>query len=90
MQVKSIAECSKIAYSALLSTFIKFKLPFVLKTFLPIFEWPLKTDFTVYPHKFTKLRHYILSLFQLTGGWTFSLIFVNGSAVVKCSTVKPV
>ena len=39
MQVKSIAECS-------LSTFIK--LPFVIKIFvLFIFEWPLKTGFTV-------------------------------------------
>ena len=41
MQFKSIAECS-----ALLSTFIK--LPFVIKIFvLSIFEWPLKTGFTV-------------------------------------------
>ena len=33
-------------YSAILSTFIK--LPFVFKTFvLSIFEWPLKTGFTV-------------------------------------------
>ena len=44
MRVKSIAECSK--HSAILSTFIK--LPFVFKTFvLSIFEWPLKTGFTV-------------------------------------------
>ena len=43
MQVKSIAECSK----RVLSTFIK--LPFVFKTFvLSIFEWPLKTGFTVH------------------------------------------
>ena len=41
MQVKSIAECS-----AILLTFIK--LPFVIKIFvLSIFEWPLKTGFTV-------------------------------------------
>ena len=41
MQVKSIAE-----HSAILLTFIK--LPFVIKTFiLSIFEWPLKTGFTV-------------------------------------------
>ena len=33
-------------HSAILSTFIK--LPFVIKTFvLSIFEWPLKTGFTV-------------------------------------------
>ena len=39
MQVKSI--------SAIFSTFIK--LPFVFKTFvLSIFEWPLKTGFTVF------------------------------------------
>ena len=44
MQVKSIAECSK--HSAILSTFIK--LPFVIKFFvLSIFEWLLKTGFTV-------------------------------------------
>ena len=35
-------------HSALLSTFIK--LPFVFKTFvLSMFEWPLKTGFTVLP-----------------------------------------
>ena len=34
-------------HSAILSTFIK--LPFVFMTFaLSAFEWPLKTDFTVY------------------------------------------
>ena len=43
MQVKSIAECSN---SAIFTTFIK--LPFVIKIFvLSIFEWPLKTGFTV-------------------------------------------
>ena len=45
MQVKSIAECSHGAFCNT-STFIK--LPFVIKTFvLSIFEWPLKTGFTV-------------------------------------------
>ena len=45
MQVKSIAECSK-EHSEILSTFIK--LPFVFKIFvLSIFEWPLKSGFTV-------------------------------------------
>ena len=45
MKVKSIAECSK-EHSAILSTFIK--LPFVIKIcVLSIFEWPLKTGFTV-------------------------------------------
>ena len=46
MQVKSIAECSKGEHSAILLTFIK--LPFVIKIFvLSIFEWLLKTGFTV-------------------------------------------
>ena len=46
MQVKSIAECSKGEHSAILLTFIK--LPFVIKILvLSIFEWPLKTGFTV-------------------------------------------
>ena len=43
MQVKIITECS---HSAILLTFIK--LQFLIKTFvLSIFEWPLKTGFTV-------------------------------------------
>ena len=47
VHVKSIAECSKGENSAILSTFIK--LPFAIKIFvLTIFEWPLKTDFTVF------------------------------------------
>ena len=38
----------KVLHSAILSTFIK--LPFVIKIFvLSIFEWPLKTGFTVEP-----------------------------------------
>ena len=46
MEVNSIAEWSKGEHSAILSTFIK--IPFVIKIFvLSIFEWPLKTDFTV-------------------------------------------
>ena len=46
MQVKIIAECSKGEHSAILLTFIK--LPFAIKTFvLSIFEWLLKTGFTV-------------------------------------------
>ena len=37
-------------HSAILSTFIK--LPFVIKIFVfSIFEWPLKTGFTVYTYK---------------------------------------
>ena len=43
---QSIAECSKRAFS---NTSIFIKLPFVIKTFvLSIFEWPLKTGFTVF------------------------------------------
>ena len=50
MQVKSIAECSLGEHSAILLTFIK--LPFVIKIFvLSIFEWPLKTGFTVVVHE---------------------------------------
>ena len=49
MQVKSIAECSKGEHSAILSTFIK--LPFHIKIFLSIFEWLLKTGFTVINYK---------------------------------------
>ena len=46
MQVKSVAECSKGAFSIFL-TFIK--LPFVIKIFvLSIFEWPFYTGFNVY------------------------------------------
>ena len=52
MQVKSIAECSKGEHSAILSTFIK--LPFVMKIFvLSIFEWSLKTGFTVLDQRFS-------------------------------------
>ena len=48
MQVKSIGEHSKSIgeHSPILSTFIQ--LPFVIHIFvLSIFEWPLKTGFTV-------------------------------------------
>ena len=49
-------------YSAIRSTFIK--LPFVFKTFvMSIFEWPLKTGFTVYKaRKLNKLSHAKLKL----------------------------
>ena len=46
MQVKSIAECSPLEHSSILSTFIK--LPFGIKIFvLSIFERPFYTGFTV-------------------------------------------
>ena len=47
MLILVISESAYPEYSAILSTFIK--LLFVLKTsVLSIFEWPLKTGFTVY------------------------------------------
>ena len=47
MQGKSTAECFLMEHSALLLTCIK--LPHGFKTIvLSIFEWPLKTGFTVY------------------------------------------
>ena len=46
MQVKSIAKMFQGEHSAIISTFTK--LPFVIKIYvLYIFEWPLKTGFTV-------------------------------------------
>ena len=52
-------------HSAILSTFIK--LPIVFKTFVSsIFEWPLKTGFTLY----------FVAISQAAGGWVFSLIFM--------------
>ena len=60
MQVKSIAECE---HSAILSTFIK--LPFAIRTFsLTIFEWPLKTGFTVYVAESHKVANIIYSLIR--------------------------
>ena len=59
MQVKNIAEC--LEHSAILSTFIK--LPFAIKTFfLSIFEWPLKTGFTVL--RFAENIHLFISINQ--------------------------
>ena len=64
MQVKSIRE-----HSAVLSTFIK--LPFVIKIFvLSIFEWPLRTGFTV---KYLKiLLQYHICLYKCTVPTSFS------------------
>ena len=50
MQVKNIAECSHFEWehSAILLTFIKLPLKYVIKIFvLFIFEWPFFTGFTV-------------------------------------------
>ena len=49
MQVKSIAECPKGEHSAILLTI--FKLPLVIDFVLSIYEWLLKTGFTVPPAK---------------------------------------
>ena len=47
MQVKRIARCSHWSILQILLTFIR--LPFVIKIFvLSIFEWPLRTGFTVF------------------------------------------
>ena len=64
MQVKSITDG---AYScSILSTFIK--LPFIIKIFvLSIFEWPLKTGFTV--KKVCYKRTALYSLFIVDGRW---------------------
>ena len=56
MQVKSIAECSNGAHSAILSIFIKLLL--VNKVFVMSFlEWPLKTGFTVFYNLMSKDKH---------------------------------
>ena len=66
MQVKRIAECSKRA-SAILWNFIK--LPFVIKIFvLSIFEWPLKTGFTI-------LLLFVLLLYVPSQHFTILLLF---------------
>ena len=71
MQIKSIAECSNREHSVVLSTFIK--QPFVFDTFvLSIFEWPLKTGFTVQHQlkKNTKISCADFSIF-------FSILFAD-------------
>ena len=49
-------------HSAILSTFIK--LPFVFKTFLSVFEWPLKTGFTVITSSSWKKSPYLELWFE--------------------------
>ena len=64
-------------HSAILSTFIK--LPFIFKAFvLSIFEWPLKTGFTVQCKAYLV---YFSALFK-AGGWCFGLIILN--LIVPC------
>ena len=66
MQVKYIAESPR-EHSAIISTFIK--LPFVIKIFvLSIFEWPLKTGFTMQNLWFylnTYMRHLHIQTLQI-------------------------
>ena len=48
MQVESFAECSKGSILQYFRPSLIYNLPSVIKVFvLPIFEWPLKTGFTV-------------------------------------------
>ena len=75
-------------HSAILSTFMK--LPFVIKTFVwSIFEWPLKTGFTVhevvdqmypnhkfsysYPKNIVRSHHEKTTLFQLMASFSVKL-----------------
>ena len=64
MHIKRIANVLQNApreHYSILSTCIK--LPAVLKTFVfLIFEWPLKTDFTVHQHKQNNKAHRSMSL----------------------------
>ena len=61
----------KREHSAILSTFIK--LPFVFKTFvLSIFEWPLKTGFTVYFILKWKNAYFILPFLKVQIGVSFA------------------
>ena len=76
MQVKSIAESSKgsilqyfwpslsYKHSAILLAFIK--LPLVIKIFiLSVFEWPLRTGFTVLFYLFQRDRKHVSSVVSL-------------------------
>ena len=76
MQVKVLQNAPR-EHSAILSIFIK--LPFVLKNFvLPIFEWPLKTGFTVYSLSelmiWVKFHHYLSILFSIFSLWEGSVL----------------
>ena len=54
MQVKSIAECSKGSILQYFRPSLSYHLS--LGAFLSIFEWPLKTGFTVYPNPCYKVN----------------------------------
>ena len=60
--------CRMLEHSAILSTFIE--LPFVFKTFvLSVFEWPLKTGFTVFMHVTSLYLKYVcIPFFQIKKG----------------------
>ena len=69
MQVKIIAG----EHSAIVLTFIIYKLPFVIKTFvLSIFEWPLKAGFTVFACWEILIFFSILSSADFFSKFTFS------------------
>ena len=78
MQVKNIEECSKGEHSAILKTFIKLR--FVIKILvLSIFEWPLKTGFTV---------HKGLTKMVVKQTWNFEAAFTDGGNVFLFGSMK--
>ena len=84
MQVKSIA--GVLQYSAILSTFIK--LLFVLKVIvLSIFEWPLKTGFTVLLNQ-AILEHWFVSVDKLRAFSICSLF--NYYSIVNIKNIRKI
>ena len=72
-------------HSAILSTLIK--LPIAFKTFvLPIFEWPLKTGFTVYQllTPFAYKHSFCLFLLEFGGSYK-SFVFRSNSIRMVCN-----
>ena len=65
-------------HSSILSTFIK--LPFAIKTFvLSIFEWPLKTGFTVHTFYFSAVDSFAID--WLTWNWYFTDFLIKRVSV---------
>ena len=74
MQVETIAECSMRAFCN--SFDLHHKLPFVFKTFvLSIFEWPLKTGFTL---NIKKPGPEVIKLFSYLTQLSTKLILIVG------------
>ena len=72
MQIKSIAECS------FCNTFDCIKLPFVFKTFvLCIFEWPLKTGYTVKQNKQSNNGPCCLFIMGVMTGFGHAMTFIK-------------